>query len=359
MKLDYQDIVNRLNDQAETIAFDLLEGARKDGKYIRGDCHGKCSVHASGAKVGLVGFWQGQRPSSSGGNLIHLIEIAMGMGTHGEAVRYAKRKYLGIGEEELTDEQKRNWAKSKREAEVKSSQRRADGEREEQDRVGQARGIWSEARPIEGTLGEVYLVSRVNGLKSDDLKRYKSLRFHPALSMDGRDKHPCLIGAVQSPTRDIRAIWRIFLAPGGEALRDEDGAKVKLGFGPASGSAVRLGPQRDHLHLCEGIETGFGIVMMLGGPDAERSVWPCLSTSGLIGFTPPDGVKSITIWSDGDRYRRNRKTGEIDLPPGAKAAGLAREKFKDKGIRVDIAEPPENSDWLDVWNTNYELNQYG
>src|SRR5262249_51980310 len=95
--ISYQDIVDKLNEMVDRVAADCIPDGRVDGNYWRGDCHGKISVHIKGSRVGMVGAWQGQFGAKTGGNLIALIELAHGFSSHGEAVRYAKRHYLGIG----------------------------------------------------------------------------------------------------------------------------------------------------------------------------------------------------------------------------------------------------------------------
>lgn len=349
--IPYQQIVERLNDMAEEIAVDMIPDGRREGQYWRGDCHGKCSVHVRGARAGLVGFWQGQRATSNGGNLIHLIEIAMGFGSHGEAVRYAKERYLGLSSTEMSDEDRRRWVASQEESKRKAEQRRKESLKKEVRKEETVRSIWHEAVPIKGTLAEVYLNSRSIHLPDWPA----SLRFHKSLlyPLGGGNRHfPALICGVQGRDRKLNALWRIFLDPetGGKA-KLADGESAKIGFGKAAGGAVRLGPVTETLRICEGVETGLA-VQLLTKPGA--SVWAALSTSGMITFEIPDGVKRLEIFADGDRYRQNKKTGGVLKPPGIEAAERLKAKAAHQGIEAVIYPSPEPDDWLDVWQARFK-----
>lgn len=345
--LKYQDIVDRLNDMAEVVAAECIPGGRREGNYWRGDLQGKISVHISGARVGMVGAWQGQFGDKTGGNLIRLIELAFGCQSHSDAVRLAKERFLGISRRELAPEEKKRWARQQEESKRRADQRKQQEHREREEKVESVRSIWNSAIPIRGTPAEAYLRSRSIEL-SDFLEGttwMPSLRYHAGMYL-GKDKHAALIGGVQAADRSLIAIWRIFLMPDGRALTDAEGRKVKLGLGPAAGGAVRLGPTTETLRLTEGIETGLG-VMLLTRPGA--SVWATLSTSGMIGFAIPPGVKRLEIYADCDRHRLNQRTGTVTDPPGIIAAIKLQERARSEGVDAVIYPSPEPDDWLDVW----------
>lgn len=239
------------------------------------------------------------------------------------------------------------------------ARKRQDEQRAKQDQRNLARKtdtvrtIWREAVPIEGTLAEKYLVSRsllLDGRNPHLASWPASLRFHPALKLEGVE-HPALIGGVQSVDRSLNALWRIFLDPKGNALLGEDGKKLKLGFGQAKGGAVRLGPVTATLRLAEGMETSLAVQRLT---DNKASVWATLSTSGMIGFDIPSGVKRLEIYADGDRYRSHRKTGNLVKPPGIAAAESLRAKAIEQNIEAVIYPSPEPDDWLDVWEVRFK-----
>lgn len=340
--LKYEDIVAKLNDMAETIASELIPDGKRDGGYWRGDLHGKCSVHIRGARAGMCGFWQGQAGNAKGGgNLIHLIELAMGFKTHGEAVRFAKEKYLGIRKRELTDDEKRQWARQQESSKQRAAQRAAETAREVARKVDTVRSIWQEATAIAGTPAEAYLRSR-----SIDMPSWPpSLRFHPGV-MFGKERYMALIGGVQAVDRRLTAIWRIAITPDGKPVTDDAGNKIKLGFGPATGGAVRFGLVGPTLVVAEGMETALGVLLLTRG---KKPVWSLLSTSGMIGFDIPSEVKRLEIYADGDRHRLDKASERTKKPPGIAAAEGLKAKAEAKGIEVVIYPSPEPDDWLDVW----------
>lgn len=345
--IPYQEIVDRLNDMAETVAQDCIPDGRRDGNYWRGNLHGKVSVHIRGSRVGMVGAWQGQFGAKTGGNLIALIELAHGFQSHGEAVRYAKASYLGIGGREMSADDKRRWAEQQAASRQKAEARKLQADRQRAEKVDTVRSIWAESAPIAGTLAEDYLRSRSIELSDfvNTTAWVPSLRFHPSLAHKGT-KHPALIGAVQDKQRKLVAIWRVFLRPDGRALVDHDGKKIKIGLGPASGGAVRLGPATPTLRLAEGIETALGVMLLTR---CTASVWATLSTSGMINVEIPSGVKRVEIFADGDRHRLNDRAGIVADPPGIAAARKLQDRLRKEGIDVAIYPSPEPDDWLDVW----------
>ncbi|MDR6954176.1 hypothetical protein J2X65_003544 [Ancylobacter sp. 3268] len=348
--LTYQEIVNRLNDMAEAIAEQCIPNGKREGVYWRGDLHGKVSVHIRGGRAGTVGYWQGQHVANAkgGGNLITLIELAFNCKTHGDAVQIAKTRFLGLeGRRELTAEEKREWARQQDASKRQAEKRRRADERDRQRKAETASAVWHEAVPIAGTPAEEYL--RTRSIELTDFPQgtgwMPSLRYHPAVML-GRERHPALIGGVQAANRKLIAIWRIFIGPDGRPLLDGDGKKIKLGLGPAAGGAVRLAPQGPVLRLTEGIETGLGVMLLTC---CRVPVWATLSTSGMVNFQIPAGVRRIEIYADADRYRENIQTGGLSDPPGIKAAKILQERAINEGIEAAVYPSPEPDDWLDCW----------
>ncbi len=349
--LSYRQIVELLNDHAEQIANDCIPNGRRRGVYWEGDCHGKISVHVAGARQGMVGGWQGQFGDKTGGNLVALIELAMGFESHGEAVRFAKSKYLGITKRHLTPEEKARWAKAKAESDAKAEERKQQAEANDRKRATDVRFIWQEATPLAVTLAEKYLVGRGIDLSEEGFSSWPpSLRFHPGLRLGG-NTHPALVGGVQTPDRKLTAIWRIFLDNNGHALTDEQGKKTKLGLGPASGGAVRLGPVGKRLVVAEGIETAMGVQRLTKFP----SVWATLSTSGMGGLILPPQVEELDIYSDGYRHRPVVGSEKVDEPPGDKAALKLKQRAEEQGVKVRVFPSPAPDYWLDVYNCKKQL----
>lgn len=247
-----------------------------------------------------------------------------------------------------TEAEKRERLARERERAKRQEKREREEKREQERKADTVRGIWQSSVAIAGTLAEKYLISRLIELEPSMPGLHEwppSMRFHPALPFNG-GRHPALIGGVQNAERKLVAIWRIFLGPDGKALTDAEGKKVKLGFGPATGGAVRLGPATPVLRVTEGMETALGVQRLTKN---SASVWAALSTSGMMGLEIPKGVRRLEIYADGDRYRMNQKTGAIELPPGIKAANTLKERAEKQGIEAVVFPSPEPDDWLDVW----------
>lgn len=338
--ISLEEIKERLRDMAEAIAWDCLSSGKVQGSRIFGDCNGKCSVTIKGAMAGTVGFWQGQMGSKQGGSLIDLIAISRGM-SFGEATRFAKQHYLGIQDKEFTAEEKREFARRRDEAEARKRERERQEVQEKERRSNDVRAIWQQCKPIPGTPAEAYLMSRVG-----DYDWPPSLRFHPSLPCElTKFSHPCLVAAVQGPDRSLIAIWRIFLTDDGKNLR-HGGEKVKMGLGRSSGGVVRLTAVLPEWNVGEGLESTLGAWALSGWCGSWAA---SLSTSGMRGFQIPDPVKRVHLWSDGDKPRIDKRTGELRPPPGQGAAQAKAGMCFDAGIPAVVHEPPEDSDWLDVW----------
>jgi len=189
----------------------------------------------------------------------------------------------------------------------------------------QAKRLWREAQPIEGTVAETYLRNR--GITCD-LPR--TLRFHPECWHGATAKrYPALIAAVQGA--GAAAVHRTYLRPDGGWKADVEPAKAMLGA--TAGGAVRLADGPARLVVAEGIETGLSLLCgLLGRPAA---VWAALSTSGLRGLRLPTQPGRLTIALDGDA-------------PGREAGHALAERAHALGWRVSFLDPGDGRDFNDV-----------
>ncbi len=257
---------------------------------------------------------------------------------------------LGGERREMTPEEKQEWAEKQRQLEAQRAEREQQQLDDQQSRVMNARNLWGSCKSfgdtIQGTLAETYLMRRGIPQISWPL----SLRFHGSLFCEvDEQQHPCLVAAVSNLDRKIIAVWRIFLADDGANLV-LDGDKVKRGYGPSSGGVVRLTPLGPEHNSGEGLESTLGAYMLAG----QRGSWDAtLSTSGMQGAAIPK-MGFHRIWSDGDRSRLNPETGELQEAPGMRAALAMKQNSEQAGNQVTIMEPPEGSDWLDVWQSRGE-----
>jgi hypothetical protein len=207
---------------------------------------------------------------------------------------------------------------ARREAEARAEARR---------KAEQARRLWAEAQPIEGTPAARYL-REARGIRFERLPR--TLRYHPAAWHGPTARRwPALVAAVQGA--GLPAVHRTFLRPDGSGKADIEPAKAMLGG--TAGGAVRLMDGPGALVVAEGIETALAAWCLRG--DATARAWAALSTSGLRALRLPPQPGRLCIAADGDA-------------PGTAAAQALAERAHGLGWQVTIAAPPAGRDWADV-----------
>lgn len=244
----------------------------------------------------------------------------------------------------LTEEEKAEARRRAAERERRKAQQAAEAEVETKRRVMSAAQIWRETIPAPGTLVQTYQEWRGLAFVDDE-----NIRFHPALERNPErpsgDTHPAMVCRVQDAQGRGCAVWRIYLARDG-CGKSPEFENPKLGYGPASGGAVRIGGLARNIGIAEGVETAKA-VRELG---TSFPVWAALSTSGIVGFTIPPGVERVTVFPDPDGAKRKFKTRRdgsefISDPPGQEAA----RKFVEANPGVaSIADAAFDADYLEV-----------
>ena len=226
---------------------------------------------------------------------------------------------------------------------------------EQEDSRAGAYAVWKRRVPLLGTVGEKYL--RARGYDGD-LAAYPALGFIDQLAYPkryGGGFYPSVVAAVTGPDGRFRGIWRIYLQQDGS-----DKASVeapKLGQGPCAGGAVWLGKPAAKSNTCEGIETGLSVRSMVRW---QTPVAACLSTSGLKLFEPPEIVRTVLNWPDGDTDRIKVKDGQerFEESPGMKASREHVEAMRARGLRADAQFAVKNGDdFNDVFRAARELRQ--
>lgn len=297
---------------------------------------GSWSVNMTGGKRGAwYRFSQGV-----GGGVIELLSYQLYGRTdaYAEAFREA-RAFLGItGEvdEKANQRARQRQEEARRKAEIKDAKYR-------EDTLETARLIWSETQPVAGTLAEAYLHNF--GLPTPPMGWPECLGFHPALPYPGKGRMPALVARVDDVAGNITGVWREFISPDGRKAGVE---LQKLGLGPVSGGAVRLGGQGARIGVAEGVRTALGAWALIG---FEYPVWACLSTSGLTGFEVPLLVERVVGFPDGDKpYRKHGNEFVPAIPAGRKAMLTLKERAEQDGLGFSLAaEPPSGLDYLDLW----------
>jgi hypothetical protein len=194
------------------------------------------------------------------------------------------------------------------------------------------RRFWDEGRPITGTAAEHYLTGR--GLRFDD-PLADVLRFHPRRARRDTDNkfecHPAMMALLCDIVSGVPVgIINIFLRPDGiDRIRDRKGKTVT---GRAGNAAVMLSAFDEPtygLTICEGIETGIGLLM-----DGCAPVWACGSAGTLARFPVLAGIECLTIDADADET-------------GINAARKAAARWRGAGRDVVISAPA-TGDWADM-----------
>lgn len=169
----------------------------------------------------------------------------------------------------------------------REAERRAEAEK----RARQARALWDEAMPIEGTPAERYL-REARGITCP---LPPTLRFHPACWHGATARRlPAMVALVEGG--EGFAVHRTWLRPDGAGKAPIEPAKAMLGA--TAGGAVRLADGPGRLVVGEGIETALSLAC--GFLDGPAAVWAALSTSGMVGLRLPGIPGRLTVATDSD-----------------------------------------------------------
>jgi len=295
------DLRHVLRDQIEVLAETLLgeRGPTSTRRTLRFGRKGSLAVEVAGRKRGA---WF-DHEAGHGGGPIELIRHAHGC-DFDTAVAWA-----------------RNWIGQAKEAPHPRPRPAADdtsADSERQAKIALARRMWTEARPIAGTLGERYLV---------DTRRI------PAASggwpgMAAR-YHATLQAIILAATRDdgvVQAVQLVRLgADGGKA---DDGRPQKLSYGPQDGAMVRLpGDPTGPLLVAEGPETGLSVWRA-----TEAETW--VSLGAMAKAELPLGRRVVICADDDPRRAEKGKSANV-----AKQLGQAVARWRRAGVDVVVAYP--------------------
>ena len=197
--------------------------------------------------------------------------------------------------------------------------------REAEKKARQALGVWTEAQPIGGTIGETYLRGR--GITCP---LPETLRFHPECWHGATAKRlPAMVARIDGA--EGFAVHRTYLAADGSGKAQVDPAKAMLGA--VAGGAVRLSEGHEALAVAEGIETALSLSCgLLCGAVA---VWAGLSAAGLSGLHLPARRCKLIIAPDGDAT-------------GHGVAHDLAERATALGWHVSLFPAPAGQDWNDV-----------
>ena len=184
------------------------------------------------------------------------------------------------------------------------------------------RRIWDEAGPIDGTLGERYLVD-VRGIRF----RPPDVRFH-ARCPKGKGHALAFLPALLVGVfrrGNLIAIQRLFLD------RDTGRRTARMMLGNSRGGTWPSRIAGPGMTIAEGFESACAYWQVTGRPAGT-----CFGARNFAGFDVPEGLEAITLLPDND-------------DEGSAQADLAVAIRQSQGIDVSIEPcPVKAGDWADL-----------
>lgn len=191
------------------------------------------------------------------------------------------------------------------------------------------RALYKNSKPLTGNcLGSDYLKSR--GLSTFPATlRYIRECYEPST----KEKLPAILATFSAPDGEAITLHRTYLSLTGNKADIENPKLTMTPKKEMKGGAVRLFPATDTIGVSEGLETAIACHESLNG----WPVWATLSTSLMVAFEPPAGIKTVIIFSDNDKNYA-----------GQKAAYTLANKLVLKNFTVDVQVPETpGNDFLD------------
>jgi hypothetical protein len=377
MKDDTDEIIRRLEGDPEAILNNYWPGWIKVGSkaLLTPKLKEKQKKPTSSFILNLSGKHRNQWyrfSQDKGGGLIALIyysetggSVPSNKAEWADAFRFA-RAFLGMEQSrQLTDAEKRERDERRERDRAEREERRRQDEKvaaeARAERTLSAKQVWQETIALAGSWAERYLVEE-RGLPPVSEWPWDCsdvLRFHPSLASEMEPEageFPAFIAKVQDPFGNGTAVWQVFLDR--NAPKKAPLSLPRVGRGPMTGGAVRIGGDAERIGDAEGLETTLGFWFL---ENCRKPIWATLSTSGLIGFEPPIFVKHVSIYMDGDKgvLQKSRNEDEardrgrkVSDPPGLAAAKAHQSRLLSVGVGCNINEMPFLlGDGNDLWKT--------
>lgn len=188
--------------------------------------------------------------------------------------------------------------------------------------------LWRAAKPIESVDPAGRYLVRRTGLNT----------FPPVLRLV-RDSiwtrsWPAMLAKVVDGEGRGAQLHRTLLTDEGQKAPVDQPRMMMPGATPP-GVAVRLFDHDDHLGIAEGIETALSAASLFSVP-----CWAALNAGNLKLWSPPPGVRKVTIFADNDASLT-----------GQSAAYALGHRLRGIDLDVEVMIPPDvETDWNDVLN---------
>lgn len=208
-------------------------------------------------------------------------------------------------------------------------------DRTRRERIEAALRLWDAARPVASRdPAFAYAARRGVLLPPGPAGALRALAEAPFSAYRGRGPGaPALIAAIREPGGDLCAVEITYLDAAGRRSDRARPARKIIGVVPA-GSAVRLAPAAPaapDMLVAEGVFTTLSAMARFGLPG-----WALLSTTNLRRWSPPGGVRRVTIAADRGA-------------DGERSAGALSLSLRRRGVAAEAVLPPEGyGDWNDL-----------
>lgn len=284
MRSSATDLAYRLAREAESVCRHYLSNGRRIGRYwIIGDVRNTPgqSMHVrlfgSETGAGAAGKWT-DAATGEHGDLLDIIRESCGF-TEFRDVADEARRFLSLPRPEPEPELKPKLHSPPAPTGSPVAAQR----------------LFAAARPIAGTLAEVYLRHRDIVVSKD----VDTLRFHPrcyyrADETAARESHPAMIAAVTDLNGEITGVQRTWLDPSGSGKAPI--AMPRRAMGTLLGNAVRFGISGKVAAAGEGIETVLALRMALPG----MPMLAALSAAHLSAILFPGTLRRLYIACEPD-----------------------------------------------------------
>lgn len=311
-----------------------------------------------------------------GGDVIQLVRDVQGCGFRDALAFLCGEPVAGIEPAEIKRRRDRAEAEAKRQDDY--------AERMRQRHIADARRIWGEGKPAQGSPIHAYFAARgIARSVLPDLPGF--LRFHPALPYmvkDGSDwvelhRGPAMLAAVLPPSGPLTAVHRTWInpeLPKGKAmiLREGEAQQVKKVLGSKKGGAIRLHSPDGFTRLVmgEGIETT--ATAWVAENRSDTAYWAGVDLGNLSGvqrkvegkkwtglpdmsdrtaFLPPPWVRELVLIQDGDSHGASTR---------AKLESCARRAMaRVPGLKARIVHAGKGRDLNDILMEEGEASHEG
>ncbi len=173
-------------------------------------------------------------------------------------------------------------------------------------------------------------------LRNRGLTPSKAIKFHPALRHFGEDGKsivcPAMVCLIESSEGAPLSYHITALTRDGHKAQISPAKKIMPAVAPLSGGAIRLTEMHEHIGIAEGVETALAVMRDFGIP-----CWSAANATLLEKFTPPNGVKRVSVFGDNDRNYAGQKA----------AYALAHRLSGKVGVEVFFPDLP-GSDFADI-----------